>query len=71
MPDNILGNINNEITELIKDLNNNPNLQKIQNLALLKDILDKVIVKYKKKNNQWENVKDSTDTKDKEPKLFE
>ena len=43
----------------------------IQNLALLKDILDKVIVKYKKKNNQWENVKDSTDTKDKEPKLFE
>ena len=71
MPDNILGNINNEITELIKDLNNNPNLQKIQNLALLKDILDKVIVKYKKKNNQWENVKDSTDTKDKEPELFE
>ena len=71
MSDNILGNINNEITELIKDLNNNPNLQKIQNLALLKDILDKVIVKYKKKNNQWENVKDSTDTKDKEPKLFE
>lgn len=67
----ILGNINNEITELIKDLNNNPNLQKIQNLAMLKEILDKVIVKYIKKNNQWENVKDSKDTKNQEPPLFE
>lgn len=67
----ILGNINNEITELIKDLNNNPNLQKIQNLAMLKEILDKVIVKYIKKNNQWKNVKDSKDTKNQEPPLFE
>lgn len=72
MSDPILLEINQDIRDLLKEIKDNPNLKKIEDLVQLKQILNEVIIEYKYDSEEdiWINSSNMNDRHKDTPDLF-
>ena len=72
MSDPILLEINKDISDLLTEIKNNPNLKKIKDLVQLKQILNEVIIEYEydSEEKMWINSSNMNDRQKDTPDLF-